>query len=565
MSENAPAKPVDFIRTIIAQDLAAGKHAGKIITRFPPEPNGYLHIGHAKSICLNFGIAQENPNGVCHLRYDDTNPEKEEKEYIDAIQEDVRWLGFDWGDNRFFASDYFDKLYELAEVLINNDDAYVCGLTAEQVREYRGTLTQPGRDSPSRNQSPEINLDLFRRMRAGEFADGHYILRAKIDMASPNINMRDPAIYRIRRATHHQTGDKWCIYPIYDFTHCISDALEGITHSLCTLEFEDHRPLYDWFLDRLEPHLTCHPRQIEFSRLSLDYTVVSKRKLIALVDSHTVTAWNDPRMPTISGLRRRGYTADSIRNFCSRIGITKSPNNVEVSFLEGCLREDLEKKAPRAMAILDPLKVVIDNYPENQVEELSAANHPQDPEFGQRTLYMTREIYIDREDFLEVAPNKKFKRLVTDGEVRLRNAYVIRCDSVIKDSTTGEITELRGHYDPATLNANPEDRKIKGVIHWVSASHCQHAEIRLYDRLFNKPNPEEVEEGETFMDHVNPDSLRVIKSCPVESSLSQAKIGDTFQFERVGYFSKDPDSTAENPVFNRAVTLRDSWAKISGQ
>jgi glutaminyl-tRNA synthetase len=562
MTENEPVKPVDFIRTIVAQDISAGKNDSQVVTRFPPEPNGYLHIGHAKSICLNFGIANENPGGICHLRFDDTNPEKEEEEYIQAILEDVKWLGFDWGKNRFYASDYFDKLYELAEVLINSGHAYVCDLTAEQVRTYRGTLTEPGKNSPNRDQSPQVNLELFRRMRGGEFADGSYILRAKIDMSSPNINMRDPALYRIKRATHHQTGDKWCIYPIYDFTHGISDAIEGVTHSLCTLEFEDHRPLYDWILDRLAPQLKNHPKQIEFSRLALDYTVVSKRKLITLVTNKLVSGWDDPRMPTISGLRRRGFTPSSIRNFCSKIGITKSPNNVEIGFLEGCLREDLEKKSHRAMAILNPLKVVIENYSEDKTETISAPNHPQNPELGERTLTMSREIYIDREDFLEVAPNKKFKRLVTGKEVRLRNAYVIKCEEAIKDPTTGEITQLRCSYDAATLNTNPEGRKVKGVIHWVSASHNQQAEIRLYDRLFNLANPDE---GGDFLKNINPDSLTILKDCPVESSLAKAEPGDTFQFERVGYFCKDPDSTPEKPIFNRAVTLRDSWAKIAGR
>ncbi|MBF0379567.1 MAG: glutamine--tRNA ligase/YqeY domain fusion protein [Magnetococcales bacterium] len=560
MSANEPAKTVDFIRRIIAEDLAAGKNGGKVTTRFPPEPNGYLHIGHAKSICLNFGIAQENASSICHLRFDDTNPEKENEEYIESIKKDVKWLGFDWKSNLFFASDYFDKLFELAKVLIQNGDAYVCSLSADEIREYRGTLTEPGKNSPDREQSPEVNLDLFLRMRDGEFADGSYTLRAKIDMTSPNINMRDPAIYRIRRATHHQTGDKWCIYPIYDFTHCISDALEAITHSLCTLEFEDHRPLYDWFLDRLQPQLKQHPQQIEFSRLALDYTVVSKRKLIKLVNDGFVAGWDDPRMPTISGLRRRGYTPESIRNFCSRIGITKTPNNVEIGFLEGCLREDLENKALRAMAILKPLKVVIDNYPVDKVEEITAPNHPQNQELGNRTIYMTREVYIDRDDFMEVAPNKKFKRLVTGKEVRLRNSYVIKCEEVIKDPNSGEIVELRCSYDENTLNANPEGRKVKGVIHWVSATQSIKAEIRLYDRLFVNANPED---GGDFLANINPSSLTTLKDCPIESSLVKANSGDTFQFERVGYFSKDPDSTEEQPIFNRAVTLRDSWAKIS--
>ncbi|MBF0195102.1 MAG: glutamine--tRNA ligase/YqeY domain fusion protein [Magnetococcales bacterium] len=559
MSTNEPAITVDFIRNIVAKDLAVGKNAGKVVTRFPPEPNGYLHIGHAKSICLNFGIAQENSPGTCHLRFDDTNPEKEDEEYIQAIKDDVKWLGFDWKENLFFASNYFDKLFELAQVLIKNGDAYVCSLSANDIREYRGTLTEPGKNSPDRDRSPAENLDLFLRMRDGEFADGSYTLRAKIDMASPNINMRDPALYRIRRATHHQTGDKWCIYPIYDYTHCISDALEGITHSLCTLEFEDHRPLYDWILDRLEDQLKQHPQQIEFSRLALDFTVVSKRKLIQLVNDNFVAGWDDPRMPTISGLRRRGYTPESIRNFCNRIGITKSPNNVEIGFLEGCLREDLESKALRSMAILKPLKVVIENYPEDKIEPLTAPNHPQNPELGNRTIYMTREVYIDHEDFLEVAPNKKFKRLVAGKEVRLRNSYVIKCEEVIKDSNSGEIVELRCSYDENTLNTNPEGRKVKGVIHWVSATKAVKAEIRLYDRLFKNANPEE---GGNFLDNINPNSLTILKDCPIESSLAQAKTGDTFQFERVGYFSKDPDSTDDYPIFNRAVTLRDSWAKI---
>ena len=565
MSETAPAKPVDFIRNIINQDLAAGKNGGKVTTRFPPEPNGYLHIGHAKSICLNFGIATENPTGVCHLRFDDTNPEKEEDEYIQAIQQDVKWLGFDWEDRLYYASNYFDKLFEFGEILIGNGDAYVCGLSAEQMREYRGTLTQAGKNSPNREQPPEQNLDLFRRMRAGEFPDGQYTLRAKIDMSSPNINMRDPALYRIRRATHHQTGDKWCIYPTYDYTHCISDALEGITHSLCTLEFEDHRPLYDWILDRLAPQLKQHPQQIEFSRLALDFTVVSKRKLITLVTNNIVDGWDDPRMPTISGLRRRGYTPESIRDFCSKIGITKSPNNVEIGFLEGCLREDLENKSKRAMAILNPLLVVIENYTEDKTETLTAANHPQDPSMGDRELVMSRELYIDREDFMEVAPNKKFKRLVTGQEVRLRNSYVIKCEEAIKDPESGEIVKLRCSYDPTTLNANPEGRKVKGVIHWVAASSCQKAEIRLYDRLFTKANPDETNEGGDFLDNINPDSLKILSNCPIESSLATAQSGDTFQFERVGYFCKDPDSTPEQPIFNRAVTLRDSWAKIANQ
>lgn len=551
--------PVDFIRAILAESKKEGENTPKVVTRFPPEPNGYLHIGHAKSICLNFGVASEN-SGVCNLRFDDTNPTKEEMAYIESIQEDVLWLGFEWGDRLFYASSYFEKLYQLAEKLIRDGHAYVCSLNADQVRHYRGTLTQAGEDSPFRNRSVEENLKLFRDMRAGLFVDGTHVLRAKIDMASPNINLRDPTLYRIVHAHHHQTGDTWCIYPTYDYAHCISDALEGISHSLCTLEFEDHRPLYDWVLDRLHSELGCHPRQIEFSRLSLDYTVVSKRKLNQLVQSSVVDGWSDPRMPTLSGLRRRGYTPASIRDFCRKIGISKSPNNIEIGLLESCLREDLEQNANRAMAVLEPLKVVITTVLEGTVEMLKAANHPQDESKGVRTIYWTREIFIEQEDFREEAP-RKYKRLLPGGEVRLRNAYVIRCDQVIKDSS-GRVVELHCSHDPQTLNANPPDRKVKGVIHWVSHSHSKKVEIRLYDQLFNVPRPEDVW-TEDFQPLINPDSLTILKECRVEQSLESAQPGSCYQFERVGYFCVQ---TLEGPdqemIINRSVGLRDSWAKM---
>jgi glutaminyl-tRNA synthetase len=559
MHNEETATPSNFIRNIIDADIASGKHGGRVATRFPPEPNGYLHIGHAKSICLNFGIAADY-KGTCNLRFDDTNPHKENVEFVEAIKYDVHWLGYDWGDRLFYASDYFERLYDYAVELIKKSKAYVCDLTAEQTREYRGTLTEPGKDSPFRGRSVEENLDLFARMRAGEFRDGEKILRAKIDMAASNMNLRDPAIYRIRHGVvHHQTGEAWCIYPMYDFTHCLSDAIEGITHSLCTLEFEDHRPLYDWFLDTLD--VEHHPQQIEFSRLELEYTITSKRKLTQLVDEGHVEGWDDPRMPTLAGMRRRGYTPASIRDFCDRIGVTKSTNNVEMSVLENCVREDLNQRAPRRMAVLHPLKVVIENYPEGEGEILQAANHPQDESMGTRKLPFTRELYIDREDFLEVAPNKKFKRLVTGGEVRLRNAYVIRCDEVIKDGD-GEIIELRCSYDPDTLSKNPEGRKVKGVIHWVSAPHAVAAEVRLYDRLFNHPNPGSDKEGGEFTDHLNPESLLTLTRCYLEPNLNDAEPGAFFQFEREGYFCADPDQSHGLPVFNRTVTLRDSWAKI---
>ena len=560
MSTSETASPTNFIRQIIDEDIKAGKHEGRVHTRFPPEPNGFLHIGHAKSICLNFGIARDYPGGLCNLRFDDTNPHKENQEFVNAIQEDVRWLGFDWDDRLFYASDYFQQLYDFAIELIEKGKAYVCDLTAEETRAYRGTLTEAGKESPYRSRSVEENLDLFKRMKAGEFADGERVLRAKIDMASPNINMRDPTLYRIRHGViHHQTGEEWCIYPMYDYTHPISDALEGITHSLCTLEFEDHRPLYDWTLDNIT--IPCHPQQIEFSRLNLQYTVVSKRKLTQLVSEGHVNGWNDPRMPTIAGLRRRGYTPSSIRTFCDRIGVTKADNSVEMGMLEACIREDLDAHAPRAMAVLNPLKVVIENYPEDQIEELTASNHPKDESMGKRTVAFTREVYIDREDFREEAPNK-FKRLVAGGEVRLRNAYVIKCEQVIKDEH-GEIIELRCSYDSATLGANPEGRKVKGVIHWVSASQGGRAEIRLYDRLFNHPNPDGDKAVESFLEHLNPESLLTLTEAMVEKSLLDAAIGDRYQFEREGYFCRDINNTSDGlPIFNRIVTLRDSWAKI---
>ncbi len=558
MSDEEIIKPSNFIRTIIDKDLAANKNNGQVATRFPPEPNGYLHIGHAKSICLNFGIANDY-QGTCNLRFDDTNPHKENIEYVAAIKKDVQWLGYDWDDRLFFASDYFEKLYEYAVQLIKYGKAYVCDLNAEQMREYRGTLTESGKDSPHRERSIEENLDLFERMRKGEFDDGTHVLRAKIDMSSPNINMRDPTLYRIRHGViHHQTGEAWAIYPMYDFTHCLSDSIEGITHSLCTLEFEDHRPLYDWILDELK--VLSHPQQIEFSRLELQYAITSKRKLTELVTEGLVEGWDDPRMPTIAGMRRRGYTPASIRDFCERIGVTKSENNVEMGVLENCIREDLNTHAPRRMAVLHPLKVIIENYPEGKAEQLEVANHPQDETMGTRKIPFTRELYIDREDFREEA-SKKFKRLVTGGEVRLRNAYVIRCDEVIKDGQ-GEIIELHCSVDPDTLGAKPEGRKVKGVIHWVSADYGIPAEIRLYDRLFNHPAPDASKDGQDYKAHLNPDSLLTLTQCCLEQSLSKATPGERFQFEREGYFCADLNHHSDKPVFNRTVTLRDSWAKI---
>jgi glutaminyl-tRNA synthetase len=561
MSEEGTPRLSNFIRDIIDADRAAGKNAGRVATRFPPEPNGYLHIGHAKSICLNFGIAHDY-QGHCNLRFDDTNPHKENIEFVESIQQDVRWLGYEWGEQVYYASDYFEQLHDCAVDLIRQGKAYVCDLSAEETRAYRGTLKEAGKNSPFRDRSVEENLDLFARMRQGEFQDGEKILRAKIDMASPNMNLRDPAIYRIRHGVvHHQTGEAWCIYPMYDFTHCLSDAFEGITHSICTLEFEDHRPLYDWFLDQLD--VGCHPQQIEFSRLELQYTVTSKRKLTQLVEEGYVEDWDDPRMPTIAGMRRRGYMPASLREFCSRIGVTKSYNNIEMGVLEDCVREDLNKHAPRRMAVLHPLKVVITNMPEGTTEELPAANHPQDESMGTRKIPFTREIFIDREDFLEEA-SKKFKRLVTDGNVRLRNAYVIHCDEVIKGAD-GEIIELHCSYNPDTLVNNPEGQKVRGVIHWVSAEHGIPAEVRLYDRLFAHPNPDKAEEGKEFTDFINPESLRTLTHCVLESNLAEATAGEQFQFEREGYFCVDPDHSRDRPIFNRTVTLRDSWAKLEKQ
>jgi glutaminyl-tRNA synthetase len=556
MSGESKNTPLNFIRQIIEQDLESGKHQS-VHTRFPPEPNGYLHIGHAKSIVLNFGIAEDYP-GSCNLRFDDTNPAKEEEEFVEAIKQDVNWLGYSWAELRF-ASDYFEQLYGYAIELIEAGKAFVCDLTPEQVREYRGTLTEPGRSSPYRDRPVEENLDLFKRMRAGEFPDGSRTLRARIDMASPNINMRDPAIYRIRHGLiHHQTGAEWCIYPMYDYTHPISDAIENISHSLCTLEFEDHRPLYDWVLDNIS--IASHPRQIEFSRLNLEYTVMSKRMLTQLVQEQRVSGWNDPRMPTVAGLRRRGYTPESIRNFCEAIGVTKSEGTVEMSMLENCIRSHLDTTAPRRMAVLEPLKVVIKNYPADATEVLQASNHPKDESLGSRELVLGREVYIDRADFREQA-NKKYKRLVLGGEVRLRNAYVIRCDEAIKDQE-GNVVELHCSYDPDTLGKNPEGRKVRGVIHWVSASLGERAEIRVYDRLFKSPEPGK---GGEFLDDLNPDSLKIVQDCVVEPSLAQAAVGERFQFEREGYYCVDSeDSRPGKLIFNRIVSLRDSWAKNEG-
>jgi glutaminyl-tRNA synthetase len=553
MTESTPS---NFIRQIIDEDLASGEHR-KIVTRFPPEPNGYLHIGHAKSIALNFGIA-EDYQGLCNLRFDDTNPQKEEEAFVEAIKKDVSWLGYQW-DGLYFSSDYFEQLYHYAIELVEKGLAYVDELSAEQMREYRGTLKEPGKNSPFRDRSVEENLDLFKRMRTGEFEDGSRVLRAKIDMASGNINLRDPSLYRIRRGlVHHQTGDAWCLYPMYDFTHPISDALEGVTHSLCTLEFEDHRPLYNWILDNIS--IDCHPRQIEFSRLNLQYTVMSKRLLTELVAEGLVSAWDDPRMPTIAGLRRRGYTPASIREFCKRIGVTKMDNSVEMGMLEACIREELDTSAPRRMAVLHPLKVTIDNYPDGQVEKLNSPNHPKDEAMGKREIPFTQDVYIDQNDFLEVAPNKKFKRLVAGGEVRLRNSYVIRCNEVIKDEN-GNIIELKCSYDAATLGKSPEGRKVKGVIHWVSAKHAVPAEIRLYDRLMLDPVPS----SEDWKSRINPESLVALEKAVVEPSLADAEIGQRFQFEREGYFCRDTESNRGRPVFNRVVTLRDSWAKIENK
>ena len=550
----------NFIRNIIIEDKKVNKNGGRVHTRFPPEPNGYLHIGHAKSICLNFGMAVEN-GGLCNLRFDDTNPSKEDIKYIESIISDVKWLGFDWGDRLFYASDYFDKLYEYAVQLIKQGKAYVCDLSPEKIREYRGTLTEPGKDSPYRTRSVEENLDLFQRMQAGEFEDGSRVLRVKIDMSSPNLNMRDPVIYRILRTEHHRTGNKWRIYPMYDFTHCLSDSIEGITHSICTLEFEDHRPLYDWVLDEL--NMDCHPQQIEFARLNLSYTVMSKRKLLELVEHGCVTGWDDPRIPTISGLRRRGYTPESIRNFCERIGVAKRDSTVDMALLEHCIREDLNKRSPRVMGVLRPLRVVIDNYPEDQVEELDGPYHPDDPGMGSRKIPFSRVLYIEQEDFREDPP-KKFFRLAPGREVRLRYAYYIKCVEVVKDEQTGEIVEVHCTYDPGTRGGwSPDGRKVRGTLHWVSEPHSLQAEVRLYDNLFTKPNPADEKDGSDFKSSLNPNSLETLTSCHVEPSLTGAKPEDRYQFERLGYFCVDyVDSLHGTLVFNRTVTLRDTWAKI---
>ncbi|GAB4234678.1 MAG: glutamine--tRNA ligase/YqeY domain fusion protein [Acidobacteriota bacterium] len=557
MGEKERERPKDFIREMIDEDLRTGRFGGRVHTRFPPEPNGYLHIGHAKSICLNFGIAEEY-GGLCNLRFDDTNPAKEDVEYVESIIEDVRWLGFDWGDRLYFASDYFDQLYEYAVQLIKMGKAYVDSLSPEEIREYRGTLTEPGKESPYRNRSVEENLELFERMRKGEFPEGACVLRAKIDMASPNLNMRDPTIYRIKHVPHHRTGTKWCIYPMYDFAHCLSDSIEGITHSICTLEFEDHRPLYDWFLDQLGVY---HPQQIEFARLNLSYTVLSKRKLLQLVQEGHVWGWDDPRMPTLSGLRRRGFPPESIRRFCDRIGVAKRDSIIDVALLEHTVREDLNLTAPRRMAVLRPLKLTIVNYPEGKEELLEAVNNPEDPAAGTRLVPFSRELYIERDDFREEPP-PKYYRLAPGREVRLRYAYFVRCVDYRKDPETGEVVEVLCEYDPATRGGDaPDGRKVKATLHWVSASHAVEAEVRLIDRLFNKPNPGEGDED--FRLHLNPNSLEILRGCKLEPSLAEATDGERYQFERIGYFITDSkDSRPGNLVFNRIVSLRDSWAKI---
>ena len=553
-------RSLDFIRDIVARDVKEGRHDGRLSTRFPPEPNGYLHIGHAKSICLNFGIAEEF-GGLCNLRFDDTNPTKEDTEYVDSIQEDVRWLGFEWGDRMFYASDYFEQMYECAEQLIRDGNAYVDSLTPDQIREYRGSLTSPGRNSPHRDRTVDENLDLFRRMRASEFPDGAHVLRARIDMSSPNINMRDPTLYRIRHATHHRTHDAWCIYPTYDFAHPISDAIEGITHSLCTLEFEDHRPLYDWVVEhvRHEAAFRSTPQQIEFARLNLNYTVMSKRKLLALVEQGLVRGWSDPRMPTIAGIRRRGYTPEAVRDFCNRIGVAKKENVIDVALLEHTVREDLNRRAQRALAVLRPLRVVIDNYPEGQVEHVEAVNNPEDLSTGTRRVPFSRELYIERDDFMEDPP-KKFFRLSPGNEVRLRYAYILKCERVIKDAA-GVPTELRCTIDTGSLAGPTAARRVKGTIHWVSAAHARDAEVRLYDRLFKSEDPGEG--GRDPLTDLNPESLTVLNGCKVEALPADSAPGTRFQFERQGYFCVDPDSVPTAPVFNRTVTLKDTWAKIS--
>jgi glutaminyl-tRNA synthetase len=557
----AGAPPLDFIREIIAADRAAGKHHGRVHTRFPPEPNGYLHIGHAKAICLNFGVADEF-GGRCNLRMDDTNPTKEDIEYVESIERDVAWLGFRWNGGVLYAADYFQQMYDYAEQLVRMGKAYVDDLTADQIRDYRGTLTEPGRESPYRNRAAEENLDLLRRMKAGEFPDGFRVLRAKIDMASPNMNMRDPTIYRIRHASHYRTGDRWCIYPMYDYAHPIEDAIEGVTHSLCTLEFEDHRPFYDWVIETLgTPY---RPQQIEFARLNLTYTVMSKRKLLQLVQEGHVASWDDPRMPTITGLRRRGYTPDAIRDFCDRIGVAKKENAIDVALLEHCVREDLNKRAPRAMAVLRPLRVVLENYPADQVEEMDVVNNPENESAGTRKVPFSRVLYIERDDFREDPP-KKFFRLAPGREVRLRNAYLVTCREAVKDSATGEILELRCTYDPATRGGDaPVGRKVKATLHWVSAGHAVEGDVRLYDRLFSVPDPSD-EDGKDWRTFLNPASLEVLTDAKLEPSLAALPAGSRVQFERLGYFAVDPASTPDRPVFNRTVTLKDTWARIAGK
>jgi glutaminyl-tRNA synthetase len=561
------AAPQDFIREIVAADVAAGRNGGRVVTRFPPEPNGYLHIGHAKAICLDFGVADEF-GGYCNLRFDDTNPVKEDVEYVDSIKHDVEWLGFHWRDREYYASDYYEQLYQYAEALIRKGVAYVDSLSADEIREHRGTLTEPGKDSPYRTRPADENLDLFRRMRNGEFPDGAHVLRAKIEMRSPNITMRDPVLYRIRHAEHHRTGSAWCIYPMYDFAHPLSDAIEGVTHSLCTLEYVDHRPLYDWVIEHTRPgHRSLGeggPRQYEFARLNLNYTVMSKRKLLQLVEQKHVNGWDDPRMPTVTGLRRRGYTPESIRDFCARVGVAKKENVIDVGLLEHCVREDLNRRAPRAMAVLRPLKLVLTNYPMDQVEEMEVANHPDNTSLGSRRVPFSREIYIEQEDFMEDPP-KKFFRLAPGREVRLRNAYLVTCTEVIKNAA-GEIVELRGTYDPATRGGDaPDGRKVKATLHWVSARHATNAEVRLYDRLFTSEDPEGAasKAGADLTAMINPASLEVLRGSKVEPSLDAATAGARYQFERLGYFSVDPDSQPGAPVFNRTVSLKDSWAKAN--
>ncbi len=558
MTQPTTSNPTDFIREIIDEDLLTNKNDGRVATRFPPEPNGYIHIGHAKSVCLNFGIAGQY-QGTCNLRMDDTDPLGESMEYVESIIRDVRWLGFDWEDRLFYASDYFERLYAFAVELIQSGNAYVCSLTPDEIREHRGTFTEPGKDSPYRNRSVEENLDLFSRMRAGEFADGAHVVRAKIDMASPNIVMRDPIIYRIKREPHYRTGADWVIYPMYDFAHCLSDALEGITYSICTLEFENNRPLYDWFVEKLIQGL--RPQQIEFARLNLSYTVLSKRRLIELVRNNHVQGWDDPRMPTVTGMRRRGYSPEAIRNFCAQIGVAKNDNLIDISLLEHCVREDLNANAPRALCVLRPLQVVIDNYQEDLVEEIECANHPQNPDMGTRTLPFSKVLYIEQDDFLEDPP-KKYHRLGPGREVRLRNAYIIKYESMVKDEKTGQVIELHCTYDPETRNAPPADgHKVQGVIHWVSASHAVPAEVRLYDRLFSIEDPGSEED---YIKHLNPESMEILTTCYAESSLENAEPGSKYQFERLGYFCTDPDTVPGKPVFNRIVALRDSWTKAAG-